>query len=422
MPWTKGTVKKPELPVKQDASDETEAIEAESEESEQGSDKAAIMQRLKAQGAVKVFPTAGGESSSSGTGPSPQGPVAQAPEKESAEESETEEAESEDAIREKRQAAHETEQQAFLERTNKQIEKANNPSWYNLPQHVHNARHGKWDLNQKRTRSGGREQDLNLEEDVRTHIHTGKMDPGMFDVRQKAKNAWEEVSNNKVATAAGMVPIVGGVAKQVMMERDDVHERDLLRGVAATSHTDESVKGKATEQADALRTKITGGRVKAGIGVVTGVVGKAVPGAGNISSAAGTVAKLAVDQATKGANKKVISARAREKARQDMGKEEFGEYEGVEDYIALEKMRKQLEKAGDGNEDSGAASMIAPDMLNRLKAHTRGQIPNAKLFKNRAKEFEKEREAERQKGMEPKPGQEGDGMLSKIKGFFRRSS
>jgi hypothetical protein len=397
MPGKAEAVKRPGAPMKSSSSVALEELESQEVETEEQPDKAAIIERLKAQGAQKVLPG----SSGSGTAPT-------APTPPSAVESEAVEAESEQDL------AH----KAFLDSTQKKVDAANNPAWYNLPQKIENARYNEWDLSQSRGRSGGRERDINMEEDVRTNKNVNQMAPGLFDVRQKAKNAYADVTNNPMQTAAGMVPVFGSAIKQGLAERDDVNERDLLKGVA-TTESDAAVIESASSQSEALGTKITSGRVKAGISTLTGGVGKLVPGVGTVVGAAGTAANLAVDQVSSGATKKVTDMRAREKARKDMGKSEFRGYEGVEDYIAMDKMKKQLKSAGEGDEDSGAASNVTPEMLQRLKAHTRGELAHSKHYKNRAKEYQKEQEAERQKGMEPKPKQEGAGLLSKLKGLFK---
>ena len=390
------------------------------QETEQAPDKESIMKRLKAQGAVRVFPPMGTSM------PSETAVEEEASEAEVEQEQEavTESAGSVDAGSESGESESSeggTTDKAFHDRVQKMTDAANNPKWYDLPQHIDNARHGKWDLSQSRERSGGRARDTNLEEDVRTNKIENEMSPGTFNIKQKAKNAISDVTSNPGQTAAGMVPVVGKALKQKLAEKHDVRERDLLKGVAATQ-SDESVRESAASQGAAISTKINNDRFKAGVGTVTGIVGDLVPGAGKIGSAVSAVAGIAADRVNKKELNQVKSTRARERARKDMGESEFGEYEGVDEVIALEKMRKGLEAAGNGDEDSGAPSNVSGEQVKRLKAHTRGELPHAKLYAKRAKEVEKDSEIERQKGMEPKPKDEGAGLLSKFKNLFKRSS
>lgn len=169
---------------------------AQTEQTEQAPDKEAIMKRLKAQGAVQVFPSMPSKLST---------PSAQA------EETESPEVESEEApVSETASAAiagpaasasaspsaspsagagipaGETDP-AFHARVQKMTDAANNPKWYDLPQHIENARHGEWDLSQSRERSGARKRDVDMEEDVRTNKIGNERAPGMFDVKQKEK-------------------------------------------------------------------------------------------------------------------------------------------------------------------------------------------------------------------------------------------
>lgn len=434
--------KRSSVSSKSGVSDEIE--QQESEQSEQQTDHEALMKRLKAQGAVRVFPFAGPGSKSQPSGSGAKGAEEEQDEREAQEESpgaeqaerepealppvaeevEAGEAEGQDDVdfgpdwdlpqgRERSGGRfRDTNMQEDL-RVQQSVDAANNPKWYDLPQRIENERHGPWDLSKSRDRSGGRKQDTNLEEDVRTNKVLNQMNPGLLDVGQRAKNAFNDAADNPAATAAGMVPVAGAALKQAIKERPDVRERDMLRGVAATQSSDD-VRESAGSQAQALSTKINNDRFKVGVGTVTGAVGKAVPGSGLIGSAVGAAAGVAADKVNGGALKQVQETRAREKARKDMGKAEFAGYDGVEEAMVLEKIRKQLEAAGEGDEDSGAPSEVSEDMLKRLKAHTRGEVPNAKLFQERAKQHEKEREAERQRGMEPKPKEES-GFFSKLK-------
>ncbi|MFC5401659.1 hypothetical protein [Cohnella soli] len=390
-------------------------------QSEQASDKKSIMKRLKAQGAVSVFPFLGGG-----------GEEEEAPETEATElateepkatteaantapvpESETPESESGEV--ESTETGTGQVDQSFHDRVKKMTDAANDPKWYDLPQHIENARYGKWDLSQQRERSGGRARDVSMEEDVRTNKIENEMNPGLFDVGQKAKNAINDVTSNPAQTAAGMVPVIGKGIKQKMAEKNDVKERDLLKGIAATT-TSDSIRESTASQASAVGTKINNDRFKAGVGMVTGVVGDLVPGAGKIGSAVGAVAGLAADQVNKKEIAQVRSSRARAQARKDMGKAEFGEYENVDDFMNMEKQRKALVAAGKGG---SAASASAPavdsaEQVQRLTAHARGETAHHKFYKQRAKEVEKERAAA------AKPKEEGTGVLSRIKNFFGR--
>ncbi len=275
-----------------------EDLQEQSETESQESDKSAILERLKAQGAVRVFPGMGGPGASKGAeqpsaeeapemeeeaeeapmqssvpeveAPSeaPSGPVAEGPK--AGGESESSGGESEEAgggI-----------DSAFHERVQKTTDAANNPKWYDLPQHIRNKRYGKWDLSQSRDRSGNRERDVNLEEDVRTNKIENRLMPGKFAVRQKAKNAINDMVQNPGQTAVGMIPLAGAALKQKMAEKYDVKERDLLRGIAATTGN-EAIKESSASQAQAVGTKIKADRVKAGISTVAGIAGNIVPGA-----------------------------------------------------------------------------------------------------------------------------------------------
>lgn len=245
--------------------------EEQSEEAEQSPDKAAIIQKLKAQGAVRVFPgmDAGSEAEAPVEAPKePEAPASAPIASETSMETESAGSESEESGGISKE---------FHERVQKETDAANNPKWYDLPQHIENARYGKWDLSQSRERSGNRRQDANLEEDVRTNKIENRMMPGKFDVAQKAKNAINDAVQNPGQTAAGMIPIVGKGIQQKMAEKFDVKERDLLKGISATT-TNEAIKTSTASQAQAVGTKITAGRIKAGIRTVTGLAGNIVPG------------------------------------------------------------------------------------------------------------------------------------------------
>jgi len=371
--------------------------EEQSEESEQSPDKAAIIQKLKAQGAVRVFP--GMDAGSEAEAPA-SAPIASGPSMES--ESAGSESEESGGI-----------SKEFHERVQKETDAANNPKWYDLPQHIENARYGRWVLSKGRERGGNRRQDVNLEEDVRTNKIENRMMPGKFDVAQKAKNAINDAVQNPGQTAAGMIPIVGKGIQQKMAEKFDVKERDLLKGISATT-TNEAIKTSAASQAQAVGTKITAGRIKAGIGTVTGLAGNIVPGAGQVAGAVGTAAGMIGDIATSSQQTQVKKARAREEARKAMGKKEFSGYENIDEFIGLEKQRHALVAAGKGKEGAGAPIVDSEDQVKRLTAHARGETEHHKYYKQRAKEVEKERaEAAR-------PKSEGEGVMSRIKKFFGR--
>ncbi|MBB6734090.1 hypothetical protein [Cohnella zeiphila] len=382
-----------------------EDSQEQAEEESQETDKSAILKRLKAQGAVRVFPGMEAETPSRTEAPLAQEPVAEAPR--SGGEAESSESESQES-------GGGGIDQAFHERVQKQTDAANNPAWYDLPQHIENARYGKWDLSQSRDRSGNRRQDANLEEDVRTNQIEKRLMPGTFDLTQKAKNAVNDVVQNPGQTAIGMIPLVGKGLKQKAAEKYDVKERDLLRGIAATS-SNEAIKTSASSQARALGTKITSERVKAGIGTVTGLVGDLVPGAGLVTGAVSTAAGLAGDLATSGERNQVKKARAREEARRAMGKKEFSAYENIDEFIDLEKQRHALVAAGKGNGGATAPAVDSGEQVKRLTAHARGETAHHKYYKQRAKEVEKERaEAAR-------PKTEEGGLMSRMKRFFGRS-
>ncbi|MFC5469792.1 hypothetical protein ACFPPD_13745 [Cohnella suwonensis] len=385
-------------------------------QSGQASDKKSIMKRLKAQGAVNVFPFLGGGSEEE-----------ESPESESAEQTveepktTTEAAntspspESESSETESAETGSGQVDSSFHDRVKKMTDAANDPKWYDLPQHIENARYGKWDLSQQRERSGGRARDASMEEDVRTNKIENQMNPGLFDVEQRAKNAINDVTSNPGQTAAGMIPVIGKGIKQKMAEKYDVKERDLLKGISATT-TSDSIRESTASQAGAVGAKISNDRFKAGVGMVTGVVGDLVPGAGKIGSAVGAAAGMVADQVNKKEIGQVRSSRARAQARKDMGKAEFGEYENVDDFMNMEKQRKELVAAGKGGPAASAAAPVvdSAEQVQRLTAHARGETAHHKFYKQRAKEVEKERAAA------AKPKEEGAGMLSRIKNFFGR--
>src|SRR5690554_1053212 len=127
MPGKAEAVKSPEKPMSRQALSSPEEIESEESEIEEQPDKAAIIERLKAQGAQRVLP---------GSDPTPSASSVPAASASSAVESEGPEAESE------QDSTH----QAFLDKTQKQVDASNKPAWYDLPQKIDNARHGEWDL------------------------------------------------------------------------------------------------------------------------------------------------------------------------------------------------------------------------------------------------------------------------------------
>jgi len=407
-----------------------EDLQEQAEEESQESDKSAILERLKAQGAVQVFPGmgAGGRAKT----PSPE----EAPEaEEEAEEAPVQapvpaveapseapvapEVEAPKAGGESESSGSESEEAggidpAFHERVQKMTDAANNPKWYDLPQRIRNERHGKWDLSQSRDRSGNRARDENLEEDVRTNKIENRLIPGTFDVRQKAKNAINDVVQNPGQTAVGMIPLVGAGLKQKMAEKYDVKERDLLKGIAATTGN-EAIKTSASAQAQAVGTKITTDRVKAGISTVTGIAGNIVPGAGVAASAVGTAAGVVGDIATGDSRKQVNKTRARQEARRDMGKKEFSAYENIDEFIGLENQRHALVAAGKGKAGASSPSVDSDEQVKRLTAHARGETEHHKYYKQRAKEVEKER------AEAAKPKSEEGGMMSRMKRFFGRS-
>ena len=426
------------------SSEEPQEQEQAEEESRE-SDKSAILERLKAQGAVRVFPGMGGGGPGLGAGQTDAAGTSASEETHSLEQ-EAEEAPVQSPVpaaetpaevpSEAPPAAAEVEEtpaqasvpaaeasadaqggggidQAFHDRVQKTTDAANNPKWYDLPQHIQNSRYGKWDLSRSRERSGNRDRDQNLEEDVRTNQVERRLMPGTFDVTQKAKNAVNDVVQNPGQTAVGMIPLVGKGLKQKMAEKYDVKERDLLRGIAATSGN-ETIKESASSRAKAVGTKITADRVKAGIGTVTGLVGDFVPGGSVATGAVSAATGLIGDLATSDSRKQVNQSRAREEARKAMGKKEFGGYEGVDEFIELEKQRHALvaagkSKAGPG---AGAPTVDSDEQMKRLVAHTRGDTPHYKLYKERAKQVEKER------AEAAKPKTEAGGLMSRVKRFF----
>ncbi len=412
-----------------------EDLQEHAEEESQESDKSAILERLKAQGAVRVFPGMGGNGAGAGDGDGAPGPeeahspeeeiqeapvqetvpAAEAPEEEPVvPETEAPKSGGEDESPESESEGAGGTEETFHERVQRMTDAANNPKWYDLPQHIQNKRHGKWDLSRSRERSGNRDRDVNLEEDVRTNQIERRMMPGTFDVTQKAKNAVSEVVQNPGQTAVGMIPLLGKGLKQKMAEKYDVKERDLLRGIAATTGN-EAIKSSAASQAKAVGTKITADRVKAGIGTVTGLVGDFVPGGSLATGAVSAAAGFVGDLATSGDQNQVKRSRAREQARKAMGKEEFGGYKGIDEFIELEKQRHALVSAGKGNAGAAAPAVDNDEQMRRLIAHTRGDTPHYKLYKQRAKQVEKER------AEAAKPKTEAGGLMTKVKRFFSRS-
>lgn len=411
-----------------------EDLQEQSETESQESDKSAILERLKAQGAVRVFPGMGGPGASKGAeqpsaeeapemeeeaeeapmqssvpeveAPSeaPSGPVAEGPK--AGGESESSGGESEEAGR--------GIDSAFHERVQKTTDAANNPKWYDLPQHIRNKRYGKWDLSQSRDRSGNRERDVNLEEDVRTNKIENRLMPGKFAVRQKAKNAINDMVQNPGQTAVGMIPLAGAALKQKMAEKYDVKERDLLRGIAATTGN-EAIKESSASQAQAVGTKIKADRVKAGISTVAGIAGNIVPGASVATSAVSTAAGVVGDIATGDSRNQVHKARARQEARRDMGKKEFSAYDNIDEFIGLEKQRHALVAAGQGKAGAEAPSVDSDEQVKRLTAHARGETQHHKFYKQRAKEVEKER------AEAAKPKTEEGGIMSRMKRLFGRT-
>lgn len=398
-------------------------------ESENAPDKPALMKRLLAQGAVKVFPTSGEESEGVESEVQEQaGPLSAAASSPSAAPSISPSAtstpmakeESEDAESESVEAG--TTDKAFHDRVQQQTDAANNPKWHNVSQRIDNARHGKWDLSQSRERSGARKQDVNLEEDVRTNKHMNQIAPGTFDVKQKAKNAINEVRQNPGQTLAGMIPVVGSGIKQAMAERSDVRERDLHRGIAATTESDE-MRESSSSREKAVHTKIKGDRAKAVIGTITGGVGKVVPAYGQAASAAGTAINMAIDQGTKGSREQVNMNRAREMAQRDMGGKATHGFEGFDDYMATKKQAKDLSAVGQGKKGATAPSVDSPEQAARLTAYQRGGIQHQKQYEKRYKEVEKERAAAAKEAeAADKPKVEGAGIMSKFKNLFKRSS
>lgn len=409
-----------------------EDLQEQAEEESQESDKSAILERLKAQGAVQVFQGMGAGGRAREQTPSPEEapgaeeeveeapvqapvPAVEAP----SEAPVAPEAEAPKSGGESESSGSESEEAggidpAFHERVQKMTDAANNPKWYDIPQHIRNKRHGKWDLSQSRDRSGNRARDENLEEDVRTNKIENRLMPGKFDVKQKAKNAVNDIVDNPGQTAVGMIPLLGKGLKQKMAEKYDVKERDLLKGIAATTGN-EAIKTSTSVQAQAVGTKITADRVKAGIGTVTGIVGDLVPGAGVATGAVSAAAGVASDLATSGSRKQVNQARARQEARRDMGKKEFSAYENIDEFIGLEKQRHALVAAGKGKADAGAPVVDSDEQVKRLTAHARGETAHHKYYKQRAKEVEKER------AEAAKPKSEEGGMMSRMKRFFGRS-
>ncbi|MCD9022376.1 hypothetical protein [Cohnella silvisoli] len=407
-----------------------EETETAGQESEETPDKSAVMKRLLAQGAVSVFPFSRPSASDSpAAAPTPEvaPPTEQSVVRErsdapltvpstptaSMESAESESAESESSGSES--------QEAFHRRVEQQTEKANNPSWYNLPQHIENARHGKWDLSQSRSRRSALtpEEASKHREDILTSQNEKRLAPSTFDVGQKAKNAINDVVSNPGQTAAGMIPLVGTAIKAKMKEKYDVKERDVLKGISATT-TDDSVKQSSSAQAAAVSTQINNNRFKAAVGTVTGAASNFVPGGGAVSTAATTVAGAIGDQVNKKELASVTSSRAREQARKKMGRSEFAEYENVDQFMNMEDQRHALVAAGKAGPGAGGAGPAAPslnsqDEVRRMVAHTRGDTPFHAEYKKRAKEVQQERAA-----AAAPPGQSA-GFMSKVKNFFSRS-
>jgi hypothetical protein len=409
---------------KQNPTRAEEESETAGQESEEAPDKSAVMKRLLAQGAVSVLPFS---RSSSSTAPA----TASAPEVASpAQESQT--------VRERSDApltapstpsAGESESsgsesdEAFHSRVEKQTEKANNPSWYNLPQHIENARHGKWDLSQSRSRRSALtpEEASKHREDILTSQNQQRLAPSTFDVKQKAKNAVNDMVSNPGQTAAGMIPLVGTAIKAKMKEKRDVKERDVLRGISATT-TEDSVKQSSSAQAAAVSTQINNNRFKAAVGTVTGAASNFIPGSGAVATGVTTVAGAIGDQVNKKELASVTSSRAREEARKKMGRSEFAEYENVDQFINMEDQRHALVSAGKAGAGAGAgaAGPAAPSLnsqyeVRRMVAHSGGDTPFHAEYKRRAKEVQQERAA-----AAAPPGQSG-GFMSKVKNFFSRS-
>ncbi|MFC4598729.1 hypothetical protein [Cohnella hongkongensis] len=424
-----------------------EDLQEQAGEESQAPDKAALIARLKAQGAVRVFPGmgagggAGTEAPTSEEAPRAEKASEEAPTSEEtprAEEASEEAPEQAAAVSaaEAPAAASEDEQSApeaqpakeaidsqsqgtgeidpaFHERVQRMTDAANHPKWNDFSQRIENARYGKWDLTQSRERSGNRKRDVHLEEDVRTHQVLRQMQPGTFDVRQKAKNAVKDVVQNPGRTAVGMIPLVGGLLKQKMAEKYDVKERDLLRGISSTT-TNEALKTSAASQAHAVGATIKAGRVKAGIGMVTGLVGDLVPGGSIVKSAVGAATDFVGDQVVSGERSQMVEARAREQARKMMKKKEFAAG-GIDKFLELEDKRRALQAAGRGKAGGSAPVVDSEDELRELLAHTRGETEHYKYYKKRAKEVLKER------AEAAKPKTEEGGLMSRVKRFFGRS-
>jgi|GEM_PF-2210879 len=268
-----------------------------------------------------------------------------------------------------------------------------------------------------RERAGRRERDLNMEEDVRTNIHMHRMNPGLFDVKQRWRNFKE--NKHKARAVISLTPVIGAGVAHYSTAKENRQARDVLLGMSQVQ-TDERLAEQNKRQAQALDKVNTAGWIKAGISGTVGVASyflSPVPGVGVVvNKGAGAL----VDKAYSQSNETVREMRARMRARQDMSQSEFEPYQDEMEFILLEKLAEQFRKGGQGDEDSGMMSELGPDLQRRLMAHIMGMIPDREEMEKRAKALLEERENQFKAGLEPRPA-ENTGLLAKFKGWFSRS-
>jgi len=269
-----------------------------------------------------------------------------------------------------------------------------------------------------RERAGARDRDVNMEQDIEDHLtqeHLRKMNPRLRDVRQRFRNMKDDYSQHWGRKAAGKVPVAGPFIEHAINRAEDIDTRDAMLGMAQVQ-TDEQLAGQTRGQAQAIDKTIDAGWIKAGISSVTGVAGNfvPVPGAGAAANFGGG---MLVDKAYSDSRSTVQEMTARMRARKDMRKDEFREYEDEQEFILLEKLAEQFRKGGQGDEDSGMMSTLTPELQRRLMAHMKGMIPNRNEMEYRAKLLNRERERQFKAGLEPKPE---TGILAKFKRFFSR--
>lgn len=270
-----------------------------------------------------------------------------------------------------------------------------------------------------RERSGGRRRDVNMEQDIEEHLtreHLRKMNPGLLAVRQHWRNFRDDFKQHKLRSVVGLAPVVGPGIAQYDAASEAGRTRDVMLGMSQVQQ-DEQLAEQTRHQATAIDKTIDAGWWKAGIGTITSTAGlfSPVPGA---TGAANMGAGKLVDKAYSESGKTVQEMTARMRARKDMRKDEYRDYEDEQEFILLEKLAGQFRKGGKGDEDSGMMSELSPELQRRLMAHINGMIGNRKEMAKKAKSMMKDRNQQFKAGLEPGPE---TGILAKFKGLFSRS-